>query len=517
MVRPDESLFVRRGPLCAAALAVVAGGPGLGLPFLSDDWGHLAAVSAGVISRTPFGYFRPLCSIAYWLEWQAFGLRSLPFHLVSVTFAAVTAALVVVLLRRYSDDRSLATIAGILFALHPYHIENVAWIAGFSDVLSGLCLCGAALSYDRWRARPSGLPFTALVLFEAALLSKESAIVLPFFLLVVAAFDNRRRPTSAEWIRGYLPLVAIALAHFILLRPLFLGDLSLNPLNWIGNWERRLYFFLVSSLTPAQTERLEAAAIAWGLIAAGVGVALVCNARLGSGRVPGIIWPAGAAFVVLLGPSLVSFQQRFLFLPSAAAAVGTAALLRAGRRRVSGTLGALLVVGWIVAAYDQWAGWFTAANASNRLMSALVRVAGQPGVGEIIVAAMPHRVAGAPVRADFTAALSLGGHFGVQVLSATEVDYPSDSVDALAAPQDQAIDRLPDSTEIRLAVPRTAYSRYVWPLVPQGANHVQEEWGEIIFERDGSERTRLLRLRVRIRAREGRAVLVWSSGRLKPV
>ena len=147
----DRGLLARRGPMLAAFVAAVAAAPSLWLPLLSADWAHVAGAAEGLFRHTPYGYFRPLCAVTYWIEWQIWGSAPIAYHLGSLILAAAAAALVVVLIRRYTNDAVLAGAAGLLFALHPYHSENVAWIAARSDLLSGLLLLWAALAYDRWR------------------------------------------------------------------------------------------------------------------------------------------------------------------------------------------------------------------------------------------------------------------------------------------------------------------------------------------------------------------------------
>ena len=129
------TLVDRHGPVLAGIVAAAAAIPGLGLPFLADDWANLAAVETGVPSGTPFLYFRPLYLATFWIERMAWGLSPALAHLTNLLLVAVAAALVVVLVRRTTGDASLAGLAGLLFAIHPYHIENTAWISGRSDSL----------------------------------------------------------------------------------------------------------------------------------------------------------------------------------------------------------------------------------------------------------------------------------------------------------------------------------------------------------------------------------------------
>ncbi|HKQ62709.1 MAG TPA: hypothetical protein VJS92_15570 [Candidatus Polarisedimenticolaceae bacterium] len=63
-------LLSAHGPSVSAIVATLVGLPSLGLPFLSDDWMHLLAAHEDVFLKNPFSYFRPLCSLSYWVDWQ---------------------------------------------------------------------------------------------------------------------------------------------------------------------------------------------------------------------------------------------------------------------------------------------------------------------------------------------------------------------------------------------------------------------------------------------------------------
>ena len=99
----------------------------------------------------------------------------------------------------------------------------------------------AALTWDRGRVAARGLPVLTLALFGGALLSKESAVTFPVFVLLVGYLDRSRRPSRAEWLRGYVPMVAMALIWFLVLRPMVLGDAGFRPLGHFGlRWAAKL-------------------------------------------------------------------------------------------------------------------------------------------------------------------------------------------------------------------------------------------------------------------------------------
>jgi hypothetical protein len=100
-----------------------------------------------------------------------FGDTTLGYHLVSICLHALSSWLVAVVLRRLAVPG--ATLAAVIFALHPVHVESVAWITELKNTLSGVFYLGAAFTYlrfDRSRSRPMyGLAF---VLFVLALLTQ---------------------------------------------------------------------------------------------------------------------------------------------------------------------------------------------------------------------------------------------------------------------------------------------------------------------------------------------------------
>ncbi|HXH29026.1 MAG TPA: hypothetical protein VNL37_08275, partial [Candidatus Polarisedimenticolia bacterium] len=210
-------------PALAALAAAIVSLPGLRLPFLSDDWAQIEATLAGVPCCTPFRDFRPVYMASLWLDRVLGGLNAARFHASNLLLIAGAAALVVLVVRRYTGDERLALATGLIFAVHPQHVENAAWVAGRNDPLFCVPYLLAMLAYDRWRARTRGAPWLTLLLYELALAAKETAVTLPLVLLVIGCCDARRRPGAAEWKRGLVPLFGLTVLHGLVLRTWFLG------------------------------------------------------------------------------------------------------------------------------------------------------------------------------------------------------------------------------------------------------------------------------------------------------
>ncbi|HEU5180161.1 MAG TPA: hypothetical protein VFW45_05180 [Candidatus Polarisedimenticolia bacterium] len=500
--------LLRRAPLIAALLAAVAALPGLWLPFLADDWGLLADAAQGSLARTPFGYFRPLTALTFRAELQVWGPRPFFFHLTNLLLAAACAALLSIVLRRLTGDAVVAALGAAIFALHPYHVENVWWVAGRADMLACLFLLAAFLAYERWRTTLRGIPLGTLLLFMGALLSKEAAISFPLLILLIEWTRSDRGDWRATRIRGVLPLAGLALLHALVVRRLFLGAEAFANLrgtlpHWIGNF----FAFLAGSLVPLHTEYLEGHPFLAGFLALVVaGFAFLWahrkdrpDARLAA--------TAAIAFLILLGPSLLSFQERYLFIPSAAVATILVVLGRTLPQQVRRLLGAGLSTLWLGSLAWHAIAWTDAARVSTHLIEGLRQTSMESEAGGILVANMPHRVHGVAVAANFRQAVVLSGGRAVPIKAATALDLPSSRQDGLAGGFSGAITRSADDLVVRVEVPAHRFSRVVLPLPGKSvAKDADGEW-EVTMEAG--------KLQVRIPLPARSALRIWTADGLR--
>lgn len=146
--------------------------------------------------------YYPLLHSAFWLEHRLWGNAVLGYHLANVTQHALSAFLVVLIVRRLRLPG--AWLAGFIFALHPVCVESVAWMSEQKSTLSGGLYLAAALTYLHFdRSRRKSQYFLALGLFVLALLSKTVTATLPAALLVVFWWQRDR----IQWRRDVMPLL----------------------------------------------------------------------------------------------------------------------------------------------------------------------------------------------------------------------------------------------------------------------------------------------------------------------
>ena len=129
------------------------------------------------------GHYWPLVYTTFWLEHKLWGFDPTGYHIVNVMLHWVNTLLVWHLVRRLAVPG--AWVVAAVFAVHPLHVESVAWVIERKDVLSGLLYLAAVLAWMRFVEQPRrGWYACSLVLYAAGLLSKSIVITLPVTLLI---------------------------------------------------------------------------------------------------------------------------------------------------------------------------------------------------------------------------------------------------------------------------------------------------------------------------------------------
>lgn len=277
--------------------------------------------------------------------------------------------------RRVTSRTLAAFLIAILFALHPIHVESVAYVSGRRDVLfTFFYLSGVALYLWQRAGRPHrslamrlGIDAVLAGTFVLALLSKEMAATFPAVLVLLEFFCSRRVGRSVRWPWTTLAIVSIAGA-VVVLDVLTTKNPGLGAPYWGGSWIDALW-------TSSRTMVRAAALFLWpdrltidysydaitpsqgpfdpitGIVSVALlGAIVVFAAWRGRRGHPGL-WVGGALFVVLWSPvsQLVfphpeRFAERYLYLPSLALFWMLGVVLAPVYRRVPRALFALALV-----------------------------------------------------------------------------------------------------------------------------------------------------------------------------
>jgi tetratricopeptide (TPR) repeat protein len=350
-------------------------------------------------------YYRPVQMGLYFIDAQLFGRHPFAFHLTNVVMHSLVAAVFFLLLRRITGP-TRALFAALLFAVHPVHVESVAWIAGSTDVNCALLILLTLLAWQRAGiAAAAGGPTVRWylltgTLFLLALLAKEIAVVTPVLALLLPRAEpvdevgsphrskgrSGSREINGAWARrlgAAAPAFGGGLAIYIALRLQALGTLrpilarpDLSAGEVIGGGLGLIPRYLMVLVAPWRLipdrviERTEGPFEPLALLGAAIVVGAVAAVILLRRRAP--ICALGIALVFLpLAPVLRidlfsddHLPDRYLYLPSLGLALLMAELGAVVARRAAPALSrwavpvaiALLAAGAVrtVTAAEMW-------------------------------------------------------------------------------------------------------------------------------------------------------------------
>lgn len=233
----------RRASILVGAIAALVFAGSLANGFAYDDAAIVAGDSAiHALATLParlaqpywpssfgshIGNWRPATTALFGLTWVGSGGSPVVFHLVALLLHGIATALVVLVLAELMEAPA-AILGGLLFAIHPVHVDAVANVVGTAEPFSAIFLLAAVLLHLRTR-NAYGLPraLAVTVLYALAVLAKEGAVVLPLLLLLVDAsrteLDGRGLARYVREKGALYVLLASALALLMLARWSVLG------------------------------------------------------------------------------------------------------------------------------------------------------------------------------------------------------------------------------------------------------------------------------------------------------
>jgi tetratricopeptide (TPR) repeat protein len=158
------------------------------------------------------------------LDVQIFGMEPGWHHLMNVFLHLANTVLLFLLLARMSASRWQSLFVAALFALHPLHVESVAWISERKDLLSTLFFLLTLIGYSRYAKRQSRAGYLlTLCAFALGLMSKPMLVTLPFVLLLLdfwplgrTGFSRSDLPAFKGLVVEKMPFFALSLASCVI-------------------------------------------------------------------------------------------------------------------------------------------------------------------------------------------------------------------------------------------------------------------------------------------------------------
>jgi len=141
------------------------------------------------------GHWHPLTWLSLMLDCRIFGVNPGAVHLINVLYHVAAALLIFLAFVRMTNRPWRSAFVAAVFALHPMHVESVAWISERKDVLGGVLASLTLLLYIRYAAKPSVLRYMAILLaFALALMAHSIFVTIPFVFLLLDVWPLNRLP-----------------------------------------------------------------------------------------------------------------------------------------------------------------------------------------------------------------------------------------------------------------------------------------------------------------------------------
>ena len=256
------------------------------------------------------GHYWPLLYTTFWLEHKLWGFSPVGYHIVNILIHFANTVLLWRLLARLALPG--AWFVAAVFAVHPLHVESVAWIMGRKDMLATLFCLVSLLMWLRFVESPSrGRYVGSLLLFAAAMLCKSVVVVFPATLLILQWWKEGR--ITREYMLRAAPFFLVGLVIAV-------GDMlfyqDVQPISLGYSMAERvliaagaLWFYVGKLLWPVQLAVIYphwdvsvGNTVGWLYVIAAVAVVAVLwvlRSRIGRGPLACILF-----FAVMLLPTL---------------------------------------------------------------------------------------------------------------------------------------------------------------------------------------------------------------------
>jgi hypothetical protein len=151
-------------------------------------------------TSTSASNWHPLTWLSHLLDYQLYGMNSGMHHLTNLIFHILNTLLLFLVFKRMTGDLWRSSFVAALFALHPLHVESVAWVAERKDVLSSFFWMLTMWGYVLYAERPGiNRYMLALLFFILGLMAKPMLVTLPFVLLLLDYWPlNRFRSAKSN-------------------------------------------------------------------------------------------------------------------------------------------------------------------------------------------------------------------------------------------------------------------------------------------------------------------------------
>lgn len=186
-----------------------------------------------VFTKAHSSNWHPLTGLSHMLDCQLFGLKPGLHHLVNLLFHIANTLLLFAVLRRMTGALWRSAFVAAVFAVHPLHVESVAWISERKDVLSTLFWLLTMAAYLRYVKNPKASSYIlTLVFFALGLMAKPMLVTLPFTLLLLDYWPLKRLSVKSLWEKApFFILSAVSSAITLVVQSETVQKITVLPLS----------------------------------------------------------------------------------------------------------------------------------------------------------------------------------------------------------------------------------------------------------------------------------------------
>lgn len=208
-----------------------------------------------IFSSFHYGLYHPLVILSFAAEHRLFGFNPFFFHLDNLLLHTVNTLLLFTLILILSGDLMVALVTALLFGSHPTRVESVAWAMERKDLLFTFFFFASLIFYLRGKGNQRCRDVAGPIgLFVCSLLAKAAAISLPFVLLLIDYFQDRRLDWKSLKTKVPYFLLAASFGVVALLARLLTGGLTRDPpfgaANILIGSYRLIFYFLPRIIWP---------------------------------------------------------------------------------------------------------------------------------------------------------------------------------------------------------------------------------------------------------------------------
>lgn len=354
-------------------------------------------------TSTHTGNWYPLTWLSLMLDYELYGLNPAGYHWTNLLFHIANTLLLFFLFSRMTGSIWKSAFVAALFALHPLHVESVAWISERKDVLCTFFWILTMSSYVHYVERPGSFTYLIILFsFSLGLMAKAMLVTLPFVLLLMDYWPLRRFPgmqrtgniivgnqtwtrsennVTSTWRLMYekIPLLALVIPVSIMTMIAQRQAGAMFPIEWlsldmrVANILISYVWYLVKMFIPSNLSAFYPHPGFWpmwqvvlsGLLLVCISVAVLRWGRRYPYLPVGWLWYLGT-LVPVIGLVQVGSQamaDRYSYIPLIGlfimAAWGTADIVKNYRYRqvILGSLALATIVGFTTVTIDQLRYW----------------------------------------------------------------------------------------------------------------------------------------------------------------